>query len=62
MPVRRRFGAGVAYALWWLVPVAWLALLLPVLVLPCSSALGADPVLTILFSSNAEGNYAPCPS
>lgn len=26
---RRRFGAGVAYAVWWLVPAAGLALLLP---------------------------------
>lgn len=28
-PVRRRFGAGIAYALWALVPATWLALLLP---------------------------------
>lgn len=28
-PVRRRFGAGIAYALWWLPVATWLALWLP---------------------------------
>ena len=29
LPVRRAFGARVAYALWWLLPAAMLAVLLP---------------------------------
>ncbi|WP_222423743.1 M56 family metallopeptidase, partial [Lysobacter antibioticus] len=28
-PLRRAFGAGVAYAAWWLVPLAVVAVLLP---------------------------------
>lgn len=39
-----------------------LALLVPALSLPNRAALAADPLLTILYTGNAEGHYAPCPS
>ena len=47
-PVRRGFGAGAAYALWWLVPAALVAVLLPA---------AADPVVpplgdAIAFTAN----------
>lgn len=41
--VRRRFGAGVAYAMWWLVPATWLALLLPARVAQAPAVLLAMP-------------------
>lgn len=39
-----------------------LALLGPALILPSRAAIAADPLLTILFTGNSEGHYAPCPS
>lgn len=52
-PVRRHFGAGIAYALWGLPAVAWLALLLPARVvevawvpMPAASALPQAMVVT----------------
>jgi TonB family protein len=44
-PVRRRCGAGVSYALWWLVTAAWLALLLPAREVPTSTAWLALPAM-----------------
>lgn len=50
-PLRRRCGAGAAYALWWCVPLAMLAVLLPartvevpVAVMPMLPSLAATPV------------------
>ena len=34
VPVRRAFGAGAAYGLWWLVPATLVAVLLPAAVEP----------------------------
>ena len=39
-PVRRGFGAGAAYALWWLVPAALVAVLLPAAAEPVVPPLG----------------------
>ena len=36
--------------------------LLLALVLTARVAIAADPVLTVLFTGNTEGHYAPCPS
>lgn len=51
-PLRRRFGASIAYAAWALVPVTWLALLLPARVVtaaavPAFVALPVTPPVAI---------------
>lgn len=44
-PVRRHFGAGIAYALWWLPWVTWLALLLPARTATLPSTLSLSPAV-----------------
>lgn len=39
-----------------------LAALLLALCLAPARTIAAEPVLTILFTGNTEGHYAPCPS
>lgn len=51
-PMRKAFGAQLAYASWWLVPVSWLALLLPtrveILSSPDRVAVMGQPVTTLV--------------
>lgn len=61
-PLRRRFGAGIAYAAWALVPAAWLALLLParVVTAPAAAALAAAPEAprAVLMAGEASVDWA----
>lgn len=58
MPMRRVFGAQMAYATWLLVPVSWLALLLPARVelisLPVPASVLGQPAMVAAASSQYE--------
>lgn len=61
-PLRRRFGAGVAYAAWWIVPAATLAVLLPAAPAPMTGTLSlaaAAPAAYLGLAAAAPASTAP---
>ncbi|SIQ63410.1 M56 family metallopeptidase [Solilutibacter tolerans] len=59
-PVRRRFGAGIAYALWWLPVATWLALWLPARVIEVPVQAGSpalDPVAVTTVAGTSDPSF-----